>query len=174
MASRPEVVERRFFGKPVKAVKVYCNSAEGIAKCAKQLREFEGVKDCFEDDIRVSMRYLIDNDVVPCGWHEIEATEEANKLGVRIDKVYSAKSFPRPVEKVEAPALRVLGFSTICYSREGSPKPDRNPIIMISATANRGEQKQFLADEAGTTSQSWRLSWITLKASTLTLSLGTA
>jgi DNA polymerase I len=147
LAAKPEIVERRLFGKPVKAVKIHCKNAEGMTKCAKQLREFEGVKDCFEDDIRVAMRYLIDNDVVPCGWHEIEATEEANKPGVRIDKVYLAKSFPKPIGKIEAPPLRVLGFSVICYSREGSPKPDRNPIIIISVATNRGEQKQFLADE---------------------------
>ncbi|HVP16923.1 MAG TPA: DNA polymerase domain-containing protein [candidate division Zixibacteria bacterium] len=147
LAAKPEIVERRLFGKPLKAVKIYCKNAEGMTKCAKQVREFEGVKDCFEDDIRVAMRYLIDNDVVPCGWHEIEATEEANTLGVRIDKVYSAKSFPKPIEKIEAPPLRVLGFSIICYSREGSPKPDRNPIIIISVATNSGEQKQFLADE---------------------------
>ena len=149
LAAKPEVVERRFFGKPVKAVKVCCRNAEGITKCAKQVREFEGVKDCFEDDIRVAMRYLVDNNVVPCGWHEIEATEEANKLGVRTDKVYAAKSFPKPVEKMEAPPLRVLGFSAIYYSREGSPKPDRNPVIIISAATNHGERKQFLADESG-------------------------
>jgi DNA polymerase I len=148
LAAKPEVVERKFFGKPVRAVRVYCKNAEGIARCAKQVREFEGVRECFEDDVRVAMRYLIDNDVVPCGWHEIEAVEEANKLGVRIDKVYLAKSFPKPVEKAEVPPLRVLGFSTIYYSREGSPKPDRNPVIMISAATNRGEQKQFLADES--------------------------
>jgi DNA polymerase I len=148
LASKPEVVERRFFGKPVKAVKVYCKNAEGITKCAKQLRGFEGVKDCFEDDIRVAMRYIIDNDVVPCGWHEIEATEEPNKLGVLIDKMYLAKSFPKPVEKVEAPPLRVLGFSTIYHSREGSAKSDRNPVVILSAATNRGEQKQFLADES--------------------------
>jgi DNA polymerase I len=148
LAAKPEVVERKFFGKPVKVVKVFCRNAEGITRCAKQVREFEGVKECFEDDVRVAMRYLIDNDVVPCGWNEIEAVEEANKLGVRIDKVYSAKSFPKPVEKAEVPPLRVLGFSTIYYSREGSPKPDRNPVIMISAATNRGEQDQFLAGES--------------------------
>jgi DNA polymerase I len=148
LAAKPEVVERRFFGRPVRAIKVYCKDAEGITRCAKQVREFEGVEDCFEDDIRVAMHYLVDNGVVPCGWHEIEATVMANELGVRIDKVYSARSFPKPVEKVEAPPLLVLGFSTVYYSREGSPKPDRNPVVMISAATNRGEQKQFLADES--------------------------
>ena len=36
----------------------------------------DGVSDCYEDDIRAAMRYLIDNDVVPCSWHEVDATED--------------------------------------------------------------------------------------------------
>jgi len=142
-----EVVERKFFGKPVKAIKIYCNDPNVIPKYAKAFRKLEGVKDCLEDDIRYSMRYLIDNNVVPCGWHEIETVEEANTLGVQVDKVYTAKSYPNLIEKAEVPQLKILGFSTICYSREGSPKPDRNPVIIISAATNRGKEKQFLADE---------------------------
>ena len=76
---KAEVVERRFFGKPVQAIKVYCKVATETVKLAKQLRELEGVKDCLEDDIRVSMRYLIDNNLAPCIWHEVEAEEEENK-----------------------------------------------------------------------------------------------
>jgi DNA polymerase I len=142
-----EVVDRKFFGKPVKAVKVYCSNPDAISKCAKELRNLEGVKDCLEDDIRYAMRYLIDNNVVPCGWHEIEVAEEPNRIGVQTGKVYLAKSFPKLFEKAEIPQLRILGFSTIYYSKEGSPKPDRNPVIVISVATNSGEQKQFLASE---------------------------
>jgi DNA polymerase I len=142
-----EVVERKFFGKSVKALKVYCKDPDVIQKYAKTFRKLEGVKDCLEDDIRYSMRYLIDNNVVPCGWHEIEVTEEENTMNVQVDKVYTAKSYPKLLEKAEAPQLKILGFSTICYSKEGSPKPDRNPVIIISVATNRGEKKQFLADD---------------------------
>ncbi|MEM2995408.1 MAG: DNA polymerase domain-containing protein [Candidatus Bathyarchaeia archaeon] len=142
-----EVVERKFFGKPVKAVKVYCKNPDDKPKLAKAFRKLEGVKDCLEDDIRYSMRYLIDNDVVPCGWHKIEVNEEINTLGVQVEKVYVAKSPPKFFEKTQAPQLRILGFSTMCYSREGSPKPDRNPVIIISVATNNGETKQFVADE---------------------------
>jgi DNA polymerase I len=142
-----EGVERRFFGKPVKAVKVYCGDPDVIPKYAKAFRKLEGVKDCLEDDIRYSMRYLIDNNAVPCGWHEIEVAEETSAISVQVDKVYAAKSYPKLLEKTEVPQLKILGFSTICYSREGSPKPDRNPVIIISVATNRGEEKQFMADE---------------------------
>ncbi|MGB9676166.1 MAG: DNA-directed DNA polymerase [Candidatus Bathyarchaeales archaeon] len=142
-----EVVEWRFFGKPVKALKVYCSNPDVIPKYAREVRKLEGVKDCLEDDIRFSMRYLIDNSVVPCGWHEAEVVERENTLGVKVDKVYSAESTPKFIEKTDIPKLKILGFSTICYSREGSPKPDRNPVIIISTATGKGEEKQFLAGE---------------------------
>lgn len=141
------VVDRKFFGKPVQTVQVYCRDADVISKCANIFRQLEGVRDCLEDDIRYSMRYLIDNNVVPCGWHEVEVTEEQNTDGVEIDKVYAAKSFPKLLEKSEVPPLRILGFSAIYYSREGSPKSDRNPVVIISVATNNGQEKQFLASE---------------------------
>jgi len=142
-----EVVDRKLFGKPVKAVKVYCKNPDVVSKCANELRKLEGVKDCLEDDIRYSMQYLIDNDVVPCGWHTVEADEKENMKGVQVDKTYSARSSPKLLNKTEVPLLRVLSFSTIWYSKEGSPKPTRNPVILISVMTNDGKEKQFVADE---------------------------
>ncbi|MDH7476938.1 MAG: DNA polymerase domain-containing protein [Candidatus Bathyarchaeota archaeon] len=147
LVARLEVVERKFFGKPVKAIKVYCKNPDVIPKYAKAFRKVEGVKECLEDDIRYSMRYLIDNDVAPCGWHEIEVDEEKSTFAVQVEKVYTAKSIPKLFEKTEVPPLRILGFSTICYSREGTPKPDRNPVIIISVATSNGEEKQFIVDE---------------------------
>jgi DNA polymerase I len=142
---KAEVAERRFFGKPVQAIKVYCKVVTETEKLAKQLRGLEGVEDCLEDDIRISMRYLIDNNVAPCMWHEVEAEEEENKLDVRVDKIYAAKSIPKQLKSVDKPKLKTISFSMISYSREGSPKPDRNPVVIISSVASTGEEKQFVA-----------------------------
>ncbi|MEM3704085.1 MAG: DNA polymerase domain-containing protein, partial [Candidatus Bathyarchaeia archaeon] len=142
-----EDVKRNFFGKPVKALKVYCRDPEIIVKYAKAFRKIEGVKDCLEDDIRYSMRYLIDNGIVPCGWHEVEVDEEAKNAHLHVDHIYVASSSPRFIERTDIPNLRILSFSTICYSREGTPKPDRNPVIIISTAANSGEERQFVAGE---------------------------
>ncbi|MGQ9538451.1 MAG: DNA-directed DNA polymerase [Candidatus Bathycorpusculaceae bacterium] len=142
-----EVVEKKFFGKPVKALKVYCRNPDVIPKYGRAFRKIEGVKECLEDDVRYSMRYLIDNGVIPCGWHEVEVVEELKDFKVQVDHVYVAKSPPYFVERTDVPNLRVLGFSAICYSREGSPKPDRNPVVIISVATNSGEERQFLAGE---------------------------
>jgi DNA polymerase, archaea type len=142
-----EVAQKRFFGKPVQAIKVYCKVATETGRLAMQLRSFESIKDCLEDDIRAAMRYLIDNNVVPCGWHEVEATEEENTEDLRVSKVYAAKTSPKQLKNMVMPSLRILCFSMICYSREGSPKPDRNPVLIISTAANNGEEKQFIVNE---------------------------
>ncbi len=142
---KTDVVERRFFGKPVNAIKVSCRNATATSKVAKQIRNLAGVADCLEDDVRAAMRYLIDNDLSPCSWYEIEAGEEKYMESVRAQKVYVLKSLPKQLDNVVVPPLRVLGFHMICYSREGSPKPDRNPVLMLSTVTNSGEERQFIA-----------------------------
>jgi len=140
-----ETVKRKYFGKPVNVVKVVCQDPDVVSKYAKVMTKIEGVKESLEDDIRYSMRYLIDNGMSPCGWHEIEVEQTKNTLGVQVDELYNAKSFPRSVEKTELPQLRVLGFSTIAYSQKGAPKPEKDPVIIISVTTNTGEEAQFVA-----------------------------
>jgi DNA polymerase I len=142
-----EVVGRKFFGQPVRVVKVYCRSPRDIEDVSKKLRDLEGVKECFENDIRAGMRYLLDNNVVPCTWHEAEVQEEPNNLGARVDTVYVAQLPPKQLSRLDTPALKVLGFSMMCYSRKGSPKPSRNPIITISTVTSSSKEKQFIANE---------------------------
>jgi len=145
---RLEHEKRRYFGKPVNAVKVVCENPEAVGKYAKTMSKIEGVKESLEDDIRYSMRYLIDNGLSPCSWHEIDVEETKNTLDVQVDRLYFAKSPPKSLEKVELPKLRVLGFSTIAHSPKGAPKPEKDPIVIISAATNKGEEKQFVAQNS--------------------------
>jgi DNA polymerase, archaea type len=141
---KAEPVQRRYFGNPVEAIEIYCSNTKQVPTIAKAVRKLEGVQDCLEDDIRVPTRYLNDNNIVPCSWLEAEVQEETNHK-VRANKVYVATSPPKQLESFNKPALRVLGFSMISYNREGSPKPDRNPVIIISTVANNGHEHQFTA-----------------------------
>ena len=143
-----EPADKRFFGKTVKTIKVVCQDPNLIARYSRVLKKTEGVERTLEDDIRYSMRYLIDNNVIPCGWHVVETDEMENKLGVQVDKLYLAKSFPHSVEKAKMPQLRILGFSTICYSPKGAPKPEKNPVVVISTVTNTNEERQFVAENS--------------------------
>jgi len=146
--TRFEPLKRNLFGKSLDVIRVYCLDPDLIPKYSKALSKVNGVRKCLEDDIRYSMRYLIDNGMTPCGWHEVqvEVEEESKSSRIQIDKVYSAKSVPRRIEREETHPLRVLGFSIICYSQKGAPKPERNPIIILSVATNSGEEKEFLSE----------------------------
>ena len=141
-----EIVERRFFGKPVTAIKVICRVATETGEVAAQIRSVQGVADCLEDDIRAAMRYSLDNNLSPCDWHEVYAESENKTVQVRANKVYVAKSPPKRLENVAVPDLRVMAFSTIYYSREGTPKSDRNPVLLLSTVDSNGEERQFTAE----------------------------
>jgi len=108
LAVNAEIVSRKFFGKPVNAIRVYC---ENVGNAPKLLRSLEGVKDVLEDDIRISMHYMVDNNLVPCSWHQVEAQEEKSELGVRADRIYIAQAPPKASEKPDLPQLRILSFS---------------------------------------------------------------
>lgn len=145
--AKMEIVDKKYFGKPVKAVKVYCQNPEDITNFAKKIQKISDVEHCLETDIRYSIRYLVDNDVVPCGWHEIEVEETKTPVKAQIDEAYEAKSYPRHIPETNVPLFRILGFSVICYSEKGTAKPDKNPVVIISAATNNGETRQFTAGD---------------------------
>jgi DNA polymerase I len=146
--TKMELADRKLFGKPTKTIKIYCQNPDIISKYAKALAKTEGVKECLEDDIRYSMRYLIDNNIVPCGWHEVEVEQTKTKTEAQVDTVYEAKTYPKHIPDPKLPNLRILGFSIICYSPKGTAKPDKNPVIIISLATNTGEEQQLLAEDS--------------------------
>jgi len=143
-----ESLRKKYFGKPVDTVKVYCQNPDIVSKYAKVMAKIEGVKESLEDDIRYAMRFMIDTGASPCSWHEIEVEETKTPHGVQVDKSYIAKSLPKSVEKATVPQLRVLGFSMIAYSSKGAPKPDKNPAVIILAATNNGKEQQFISKNA--------------------------
>jgi len=130
----------------VNVVRIYCQDPDVIPKYAKVIRSVKGVKECLETDIRYSMRYLIDKDVTPCAWHEVDV-EEKSISGVQVDEIYSACSSPKRIQKDDIPQLRVLSFFPVCYASVGSPKPERDPVVIISTVTNTSEKKIFTAKE---------------------------
>jgi DNA polymerase I len=146
LITKTEPTDKKYFGKPTKTIKTYCQNPEVMQKYAKTVQKLEGFKECLEDDIRYSMRYLIDDGVVPCDWHEIEAEETKNKIKAQVDKVYEAKTPPKHTPDPKLPPLRILAFSIICYSPKGTAKPDKNPVVIISVATNHGDAQQFTAE----------------------------
>ncbi|MBS7629693.1 DNA polymerase II, partial [Candidatus Bathyarchaeota archaeon] len=142
---RHHIVEKKIFGKPIKAIKVDCKNPDNLSKYANHLKKTLNAGSSFEDDVRFSMRYLVDKEVNPCSWMEFEVEEIKNE-NFRIDQIYLAKSNPKKLDGLAPPKFRVLSFDIIVYGVKGAAKAAQDPIIIISAMDNKGVKTQFISE----------------------------
>lgn len=142
-----EICERRIFGKPIKTLKIYCRNPDVVDDVANKIKSLPNILDVYEDDIRFTLRYLIDLEIRPCGWVEVECEPISGYEYASVDSVYLALDKPISIEDSIIPNLKVLGFWIYCMSLSGSPKPERDPIVIISTINNEGLEKQFIVDE---------------------------
>jgi len=140
-----ELTQRKLFGEPVHAIKVSCQDPEIVQKYSGLLSKVKGVEKCLEDDMRYSMRYLVDNDIAPCSWHEINVEKDKGHPKVQADLVYVARSPPKRIEREDIPQLKVVSFFPVYHTSKGSPKPERDPVVVISLVTNTGEKRKFMA-----------------------------
>ena len=142
-----EEVWKKYFGRDVKVLKVTLFNPRQVPNLRETLSKIRGVREVLEADIRFYMRYMIDNEIFPCCWHEVEVEELPNKNKWQVDHVYLAKSTPVRIEHQETPNLRIYAFDIECYNVLGEPNPLRDPIIIISVMKDNGEIKVLTAKD---------------------------
>ena len=144
-----EAADKRYFGRPVKALRINVEDPSLMTRYARELSKLHGVETHLEDDLRHSYLYLIDNDVSPCVWQEVDVEEATDSPKAQADTVYMAKSKPERLDKLaRSPELNVLSVSVITHSSVGAPKPEINPVDIISCATNTGPDKQFITRDA--------------------------
>ena len=143
-----EVVERRYMGNPVKAVKVCVKNPEELDKIANKAKSLlKNNCKLFEHDVRYSMKYLIDSGLKPCRWYEVEVEPVGRGFELQVSNVYYLKKIVREIEDVPPPKLRILYFSAVYYASRGSPKPEVDPVLVVSCLNGENEFVQFVAEE---------------------------
>ncbi|RLF16497.1 MAG: DNA polymerase II [Thermoprotei archaeon] len=142
-----DIVERKYFGEPVKVLKITCSIPEDVKYYREIASEVPGVREVLEADIRFYMRYMIDNHVWPCAWHEVVAEKIRKPSQWRVDAVYLAHSSPKVLERNDTPNLRIMAFDIECYNPRGTPNPKRDPVIIISVATSDDEIKLFTAKD---------------------------
>ncbi|MEM4623200.1 MAG: DNA polymerase II [Desulfurococcaceae archaeon] len=145
---RVEPVEKYYYGKPVKTLKVTTVIPEFVRKYREKIRLIPGVKDVVEADIRFSMRYILDKELRPCGWHIARVNKLPATKSFRVSDEYEITGEVRSLEDSTPPKdLRILALDLEVYTEHGSPHVERDPIIIIGTATNNGEVKQFIADD---------------------------
>ena len=142
-----ELIKRKWFGKLTKVLKVQCELPTQVPSLRDKVRRLPNVKDVLEADIRFYMRYMIDKNIYPCTWYEVEAIEisgeEWNKY--LVDKRYVVKGDLVKVDKEDIPNLRILAFDIETYNPKGSPDSKIDPIIIISVATSDKKTNLFVA-----------------------------
>lgn len=147
--AQAKVVDRRYLGKPLKSIQVTVHAIDpaAVSRLAKQLTKLKGIEAVLEDDLRYSMQYLLDKTVLPCGWHIVEATSIPIPSGTRVDAVFLADTPPRALEQHAPPSLRAMAFTFAAYNPLGTPKAERDPIVILAAITSDGQRKVWAAEE---------------------------
>jgi len=100
------------------------------------IRELPGVKEIYEFDIPPARRYLIDRGLTPMSGIRIKG-KTLDQGGM---KVVMLEEPPVPT-KVPEQDLNILSFDIEVLNPAGSPRPEKDPIIMMSLADNRGLRK---------------------------------
>ncbi len=131
-----ETVKRTFLGREVGAIKVSFHHPNDMPPIRHAMRELPGIKEIYEFDIPPARRYLIDRGLTPLAGVEVSG-EVKERDGV---KTLLVEAPPKPTSAPE-PKLNVMSFDIEVYNPTGSPRPDKDPILMVSLADNRGLRK---------------------------------
>lgn len=139
-----DIVERTFLGHKVEVLKVAFHHPKDMPALRHAVRELPGVKDIYEFDIPSARRYLVDRNLIPTLGVSVSGKVEEGK-GV---KTLLLDGPPKPVNVPEQ-KLNVMSFDIEVYIPAGAPRPDKDPVIMISLADNRGFKKVITWKDLG-------------------------
>ncbi len=141
-----EEVSKKYYGRPVKALRIITQIPEYVRTYREEVKGVRGVKDVLEADIRFAMRYMIDKDITPCTWYEVNAEGPFKDEKYRVPEVYHVRNPTyKQLPNRLPPKLKVLAFDIEVYNPSGAPRSDRDPVIIVSLMNSEGEVKILTA-----------------------------
>jgi DNA polymerase I len=143
--SKIEPVKLKDLGHPINIFKVIFNHPQDVPRLRDQIEDFYSVDEIREYDMPFYRRYLIDKGLFPMGEVELEGKSvsvsgKSNNYNDENTLVFEIESDPIPVES-DFPDLKILSFDIETYNPKGMPRPEEDPIIMISLSSNQGLRK---------------------------------
>lgn len=121
-------------------LKITLNHPQDIPKLRDKIGNLPSVKEVREQDIPFYRRYLIDKGLSPMNVVEVQGKVLNSTRSSTY--IFQVENPPTPQES-SLPELKVLSFDIEVNNPQGMPQPDRDPIIIISFSSNRGFRKVF-------------------------------
>jgi len=137
---------KRLLGQQREVLKITCAESDVPSRYLKELQKLLGKGEGFENDFRLSARYITDLMLTTCGWNECEV-DKVKLDGAAAYDAYIASEVPRSFADDTVPSLRILAFHTLTAGEKGSAKPERDPIRAIAAVTNSGKSTTLISEE---------------------------
>jgi DNA polymerase elongation subunit (family B) len=116
-----------------KILKVFFENPRRVHDVRDAVKEWNDIEDTFEYDLPFYKRYIIDKQLEPLGWIEIEGKETKSEL--QTQKTIEASSV-KPLDKRSEIEFKVLAFDT-----EWVDTGNKSSLIMLSLAGNDGYKK---------------------------------
>ncbi len=142
-----ELVDKNYFGKLVRALKITTVIPEYVREYREKVAKINGVKEVVEADIRFSLRYVVDNDLHPCQWHRAVVRKVSKKIQYRVDEEYEIVGEIEALEDATPPDLKIVAFDIEVYNPVGTPRPHVDPVVIISIVNDKKQLIQFTAKD---------------------------
>jgi DNA polymerase I len=148
-----EEVERRFIGRPVRALKVTTLVPGHVREYREEAARLHGVKEVLEADIPFALRFMLDFNLYPLRWYTAEVEEERVPQGYQVDAAFRLLKPPEEepsyanVDPLKG--LRVTAFDIEVYNTVRSPDPRKDPIIMVGLWSYPDEEEPLILEAEG-------------------------
>jgi DNA polymerase I len=140
-----EIRKKKVLGHERDMLEITCSDSQVLPSYSKNVRKLLGGDGTFEADLRLPVRYIIDTDLAPCAWHEVEV-DVTEAVSASVDRVYIASGTSRRAKEDAPLKLRVLAFDMVTVGERGSAKPERDPIRAIATATNQGSSEIYVAE----------------------------
>ena len=148
-----EVVDRLYYGRPVKALKITTLIPASVRSYREEVARTPGVREVLEADIRFALRFLIDKNLYPMRWYyaDVERCPNPSHYGVR--EAYIVKG---DIVEDEGKArvdpldgLRVMAFDIEVYNPRKTPDPKRDPVILVGLMSYPEDEEPLILEANG-------------------------
>jgi DNA polymerase I/DNA polymerase-2 len=136
-----ETAEKIWEGKKVELIKITIDAPRRIPDVRDLIKDWKEVEETYEYSISFYRRYLIDKQIEPMNWIEVEGKEINSEY--QVDRTIQATSV-KPIKIEKNIPFKILAFDTEWVEESGKAK-----LIMISFASNDGFKKVLTPHELG-------------------------
>ncbi len=139
-----EIEEKKLLGHTRKPLKITCSDSQVLGTYARNIRKLLGEGATFEEDLRLSVRYITDTELTPSAWNQCDV-EPSEIEGASIDRSFATMGLLMSTKNESVPTLRILAFSILVVGEKGSARAERDPVRAIGVATSQGGMDVLVA-----------------------------